>query len=161
LKKEKDNMAENPLRLVAYCGLYCGLCAHRSRIPERAKLLKETLHEEGVNWYYKYVPSMKDTFPIFWNFLNTLVKIDCTCRTAGGPPDCKIRECAKKKGVDSCPLCSEYPCNLIKHLAEHYVMAIQDGKRLKKIGLKAWVREQEKRAKRRVVYADIRVPWEE
>jgi len=40
-------------------------------------------------------------------------------------------------------------------------MAIQDGKRLKKIGLKAWVKEQEERTRRGVVYADIRVPWEE
>jgi len=38
-------------------------------------------------------------------------------------------------------------------------MAIQDGRRLQKIGLKAWVKEQEKRAKREVVYADTRIPW--
>ena len=154
-------MAENPLRLVTYCGLYCGLCAHRSRIPKRAKLLQEALHEEGMDSWYQYSQSMKDTFPPFWKFLETLVKMDCTCRTGGGPPNCKIRECAKKREVDTCPLCSEYPCNLIESLAEHYVMVIQDGKRLKKIGLKAWVKEQEGRVKRGVVYADIRIPWEE
>ena len=30
--KEKDN-----LKFVTYCGLYCGLCANRGRIPEQAK----------------------------------------------------------------------------------------------------------------------------
>jgi len=159
--KEKEHMTENPLQYVAYCGLYCGLCANRNRIPNRASLLQETLHEEGLDSFYKYISSMKDTFPTFWKFLDSLVKMDCTCRTGGGPPDCKIRECAKKREIDTCPLCSKYPCTYIERLAEHYVTAIQDGKRLKKIGLKAWVREQEKRARRGVVYADIRIPWEE
>lgn len=161
LKGKKDIMAENPLRFVAYCGLYCGLCANRNRIPQRAKLLQETLHEESMDSWYEYIPSMKDTFPTFWKFLDILAKMDCICRTGGGPPDCKIRECARAKKVDTCPFCSGYPCNLIEHLAAHYVTAIQDGKRLKKIGLKDWVKEQEKRVKRGVVYADIRVPWEE
>ncbi len=154
-------MTENPLRLVGYCGLYCGLCANRNRIPQRAKLLKETLHEEGMDFWYKYIPSMKETFPTFWEFLKTLVKMDCTCRTGGGPPDCKLRECAKKRRVDACPFCPEYPCSLIENLAEHYVTIIQDGKRLKKVRLKTWVKEQEKRSHRGVVYADTRVPWKE
>jgi hypothetical protein len=153
-------VSKNLLRLVGYCGLYCGLCAHRNRIPQRAELLRETLHEEGMDSWYKFIPSMKKTFPVFWKFLDELTKMDCTCRTGGGPPDCKIRVCAKEKGVDICPLCDEYPCNLINDLAEHYVMAIRDGKRLRKTGLEAWVKEQEARAKRGVVYADTRIPWE-
>jgi len=152
-------MTENNLRLVGYCGLYCGLCAHRARIPKRAKSLKETLHDEGMNFWYKYVPSMKETFPIFWKFLNQLTKMDCTCRTGGGPPDCRIRGCAKEKRVDTCPLCKMYPCDLINNLAEHYVTIIQDGRRLQEIGPKVWIKEQERRAKRGVVYADTRIPW--
>lgn len=154
-------MDVDELRLLGICGLYCGLCAHRNQIPQRAKLLRETLHEEGWPSWYKYVDSMKETFPVFWDFLEGLVKLDCTCRTGGGPPDCKIRTCAKEKAVDVCPLCTEYPCDLIEGLAEHYVMVIQDGKRLRKIGLKKWVEEQEERARRGVVYADTRIPWEE
>ena len=109
--------------------------------------------------WYKFIPPIKKTFPVFWKFLDELTKMDCTCRTGGGPPDCKIRVCAKDNG-DTCPLCDEYPCKLINDLAEHYVMAIQDGKRLRKIGLEAWVKDQEARAKRGVVYADTRIPWE-
>lgn len=153
-------MKKDILRLVGYCGLYCGLCAHRNRIPQRARLLRETLHEEGMDSWYKFVPSMKDTFPTFWRFLDTLVNMDCTCRTGGGPPDCKTRICSKERRLETCPLCDKFPCNLINKSAEHYVTLIQDGKRLRKIGLKAWVKEQQARAKRGVVYADTRIPWE-
>ena len=151
---------ENPLRLVAYCGLYCGVCANRNRIPPHAKLLQEALRNEGMHSWYQYVPSMKHTFPTFWKFLDNLVAMDCTCRTGGGPPDCKIRECAKQNEVDTCPFCLEYPCSHIERLAEHYVSIIQDGKRLKKIGLNVWAKEQEERAERSVVYSDTRIPWD-
>jgi len=150
---------QNLLRHVAYCGLYCGLCAHRNRIPQQARQLQQSLHEEGMDNWYQYVSEIKDTFPTFWQFLQNLTTSDCTCRTGGGPPDCKIRQCAKQKGIDICPQCKEYPCTLIQALAEHYPTLIQDGKCLQKIGLEKWVKEQEERAKRGVVYADTRIPW--
>ena len=150
---------QNLLRHVAYCGLYCGLCAQRNRIPKQARQLQKSLHEEGFDDFYQYVPEMKEIFPPFWRFLQELAKFDCTCRTGGGPPDCKIRQCAKQKSTELCTQCKEYPCKLIQALAEHYPIIIQDGKRLQKIGLPKWVKEQEKRAKRGVVYVDIRVPW--
>jgi len=61
--------------------------------------------------------------------------------------------------MDVCVECKEYPCKLIQDLAEHYPTLIQDGKRLQKIGLEKWLREQEERTGRGVVYADIRCPW--
>jgi len=147
-------------RYVTYCGLYCELCAQRSRIPQQARQLLKSLHEEGFDDFYQYVPKMKETFPPFWRLLNELAQFDCTCRTGkGGPPDCKIRNCAKQKNVIVCPQCKEYPCLLIHSLAEHYPTLIQDGKRLQKIGLEKWIKEQEERAKRGFVYADIRYPW--
>ncbi|MCK4424536.1 DUF3795 domain-containing protein [Candidatus Bathyarchaeota archaeon] len=151
--------SKNLLRLVGYCGLHCELCAHRNRIPQQAHQLQKSLHEEGFDDWYKYAPEMKDTFPPFWQFLQKLATLDCTCRTGGGPPDCKIRRCAKQKGIEICPQCKEYPCTLIQALAEHYPTVIQDGKRLQKISLENWVKEQEERAKRGVVYADTRIPW--
>jgi hypothetical protein len=151
--------SKNLLCLVGYCGLHCGLCAHRNRIPQQARQLQKSLHEEGFDDWYKYAPDLKDTFPQFWQFLQNLATLDCTCRTGGGPPDCKIRRCAKQKGIEICPQCKEYPCQLITTLAEHYPTVIQDGKRLQKIGLENWVKEQEERAKRGVVYADTRIPW--
>lgn len=147
------------LHYVAYCGPYCELCAHRNRIPQQAHQLQKSLHEEGMDNWYQYVPEMKDKFPTFWQFLKKLASLDCTCRTGGGPSDCKIRQCAKQRRVETCPQCKEYPCMLIQSLAEHYPTLIQDGKRLQKIGLEKWVKEQKEKAKRDVVYADIRYPW--
>ncbi|MBO3809072.1 MAG: DUF3795 domain-containing protein [Candidatus Brockarchaeota archaeon] len=145
------------LHLVAYCGLYCGLCAQRRRIPQQALQLQQTLHEEGFDDFFQYVPEMRETFPVFWQFLQSLAKMDCACRTGvGGPPDCKIRGCAIQKHVEVCPQCEQYPCKHIQALAEHYPTLIQDGKRLQKIGLEKWVEEQERRAKRGFTYADIR-----
>jgi len=145
--------------LVTYCGLYCGLCAQRNRLPKQAKQLQQTLHEEGFDDFYQYIPEMKEHFPPFWNFLQKLATFDCSCRTGkGGPPDCKIRQCATQKKIEVCPQCSEYPCHHIQAFAERYPTLIQDGKRLKKIGLKKWVDEQEKRARRGFSYADLRYP---
>ena len=150
---------QNLLTYVTYCGLYCRLCAHRNRIPQQARKLQKSLHEEGMDNWYQYIPEMKDTFPTFWQFLQKLVDLNCTCRTGGGPPDCKIRQCAKQKNMEICTQCKEYPCKLIQALAEHYPTLIQDGKRLQKIGIEKWVKEQDERVKRGVVYADIRYPW--
>lgn len=145
------------LRLVTYCGLYCGLCAQHTLIPNQARKLRKTLLEEGFSDFYQYVPEMKEIFPKFWEFLQNLAKLDCTCRAGeGGPPDCKIRNCARQKNKTVCPLCEGYPCRYIEALAEHYPTLIQDGKYMQKIGLEKWIFEQELRAKRGFTYTDIR-----
>jgi hypothetical protein len=151
-------MTEDKLRLVEYCGLYYGLCAQRNRIPQQAKALQDSLRKEGYDLWYRHIESMKDTFSVFWEFLDNLVESDCSCRGGGGPPDCKMRTCAKEREVDACPFCEDYPCDHVNKLAEYYVTMIQDGSRLRKIGLVAWVEEQEERVQRGVVYADTRIP---
>jgi hypothetical protein len=150
-------LSKNLLRLVCCCGLHCGLCAHRNRIPHQARQLQKSLHEEEFDDWYKYAPDLKDSFSQFWQFLRNLATLDCTYRTGGGPPCCKIRQCAKQKSIEICLQCKEYPCQLITALAEYYPTIIQDGKRLQKIGLENWVNKQEERAKRGFVYADTRV----
>mgnify|MGYP002395874983 CR=1 FL=1 len=85
-------------------------------------------------------------------------KIRVLSRTEGGPSTCKIRLCAKKRGVSVCPLCDKYPCALIENYTKVYPTTIEDGKRLKEIGLEAWVKEQEERAKRGFIYAHIKIP---
>jgi len=139
------------LRYVTYCGLYCGLCANRNSIPQQARQLEKTLYEEDFNYFY-YPQSP------FWKLLQQLSNLDCACRTGCGPPDCDIRNCAKQKGVEVCPQCSEYPCTLMQNMAEVYPNLIQDGRHLQRIGLEEWVKEQDERAKRGFVYGDIRIP---
>ena len=104
------------LELVTYCGLYCGLCAQRNRIPQRATLLRDTMLKEGYeNWGNK-VPH----FGEFWTFLNNLTASEPTCNCRGGrcgPPFCAIWKCVPQKGVKACPFCSEYPCAKVLGIA--------------------------------------------
>ena len=98
-------------------------------------------------------------FNEFWAFLDNLCDPDKSCpgcRQNGGYPDCPIRKCARKKKIDICPFCDQYPCHLIEGLAKDYPTLIFDGKHLKEIGIDAWLEEQKKRAQTGFQYADIR-----
>jgi hypothetical protein len=151
MKNDKD------LRLVTYCGLYCGACSQRVNIPKQARTLMKTLHEEGFDDFYQYVPKMKNDFPVFWRFLGGLSEFDCSCRDGkGGPPDCSIRECARARFMTVCSECSDYPCDEVTALGESYPILIPDGRRMQKIGLEKWIEEQQERANRGFTYADIR-----
>lgn len=144
---------QETLQYVTYCGLYCKLCSNNCRIKPLARELQKTLIEESFTYFFH--PDSP-----FWKVLDELVKMDCRCRAGGGPPDCGIRDCARGKAVESCPQCKEYPCARILEFAETYPNLVQDGKRQRKIGLEKWVREQEERAKRGVVFTDMRIPRE-
>jgi hypothetical protein len=143
------------LEQVTYCGLYCGLCTQRNRIPQRARALRETMHKEGWDFW----GGEQTNFNEFWAFLNKLAEMesDCSCRPGKcGPPFCAIRKCAQDKGLDACPFCDDYPCNRILGLAQGYVTMLADGKRMKEKGLDAWIEEQEERRKTGFAYSDIR-----
>lgn len=117
----------DPLDLITYCGLYCGLCSNRNRIPQHARKLKETLIREGYEHFGPEIPMFRE----FWQFLNLLEQNDaqekgCSCRTNGGPPFCGIRKCAKRKNVQICSECIEYPCHRIHGLAKGYPTMLAD-----------------------------------
>ena len=155
---KEDRMTD--LRLVTYCGLYCGLCAQRNRIPRRAESLREAMRIEG----YEHWGAELQGFNEFWTFLGALAESEakCSCREGGcGPPFCGIRKCAQEKGVQVCALCDEYPCHRIDGIAKGYPLLLADGTRMKEIGLEAWIEEQEERSKTGFAYADIRCyPYE-
>jgi hypothetical protein len=143
------------LKLVTYCGLCCGLCANRGRIPQQAKALRESMIKEGYDKWGTAIPGFKD----FWKFLSELCDPDTSCpgcRQGGGPPDCTIRKCAKERKVDVCVFCEDFPCKRVLGLAKGYPTLIADSERLKKIGIKAWTKEQQERAKTGFAYVDIR-----
>jgi len=76
----------------------------------------------------------------------------------GGPRSCDIRRCARKRRVDVCVHCADWPCPRINRLASGYVTLIADGMRLKRIGPDKWLEEQEARAGTGFCYCDIRTP---
>lgn len=148
------------LRLVTYCGLYCGLCALNCRIPERARALRDAMQKEGYEHWGQDFPG----FRAFWQFLGGLAESEstCSCREdTCGAPFCAIRKCARERNVDICVSCDDYPCRRIEALAQGYPTLLADGRRMKEVGIDAWIEEQEARARTGFAYVDIRCyPYE-
>jgi len=143
------------LSLVTYCGLYCGLCAERCRIPKQARTLRESMSKEGYEHWGGEMPG----FAEFWSFLSGICDPDKACpgcRQDGGPPFCGIRKCARKRQIDVCAFCEDYPCSRIQEIAKGYPTLIADGARMKENGIDAWIVEQEERTKTGFAYTDIR-----
>jgi hypothetical protein len=150
----------NAMEEVTFCGLYCGLCASRRRIPQQAATLRQTLCQEGYDQGSFNIPDLEAVLAAFWQGLNCLADQPCPgCRAGGGNPGCAIRTCARERGVVACPLCSEYPCAQLDIL-KNYPLLAADGKRMQLIGVERWAAEQEARAGRGLAYADVRMPEE-
>ena len=100
-------MAERSDKLIGYCGYNCHLCAARSEdIAVRQKLVDAWRKYLG---HEQYTPE----------------NVYCVgCKNEGPHPDkeCKARSCAIEKGLESCALCDEFPCDKMRHL-----MAIEKG----------------------------------
>lgn len=142
------------LEWVTYCGLFCNLCGSRARIPMRAGALKEAMAEAGWPFWGHSVPG----FPAFWEFLQQLHRSGgCPgCRSGGGYPQCRIRVCARERGVELCSDCLDFPCEHIEALAARYPTLVADNRRRQAVGLARWLEEQRERARRGVIYADFR-----
>jgi hypothetical protein len=146
-------MEDTRLEFVAHCGLYCELCAERSRIPRRATALQSAMVEEGWPFWGHAIPG----FDAFWAFLESLAEPGCPgCRAGGGYPECRIRLCARERGMELCCSCPDFPCGRVEALGARYPMLLTDNRRLQTVGLEQWLAEQEERTRRGVVYADIR-----
>jgi hypothetical protein len=140
---------------VTYCGLYCPNCGARCHLPQRAAALIE---EMKVGEYDEWGHSLEGFTP-FWKFLHGLadVSVPKRCREETcGAPNCGMRKCAKEKGIDACPLCDDYPCGMIQEFAKSNPTLIFDGKRMKEIGMQAWIAEQDARRQNGFCYGDIR-----
>jgi hypothetical protein len=146
------------LNEVGYCGVYCGLCGSRRRIPRQATQLRDALHAEGYDQWYSFVPDLADAFPAFWKLLQRFAEKPCPgCRAGGGYPECPIRACAKEREAPVCSGCPDFPCNHLEML-RRYPTLISDNKRMQEIGIERWIAEQEARAATGFAHADIRHP---
>jgi len=76
--------------------------------------------------------------------------IVCTgCRgslEARWSPDCGMMLCARSKGYDHCFQCRDFVCEKLDAFAgdgmDHHRRAVENMKRIKAMGLEAWVEEQ-------------------
>lgn len=117
--------------LAAVCGAYCGACPIY------------------VAWAQQDTPRLQALAQAYHTTVDRLVCAGCRTPAAfcfGG--DCEVKACAQHRGVVSCVDCSDYPCNRIRraqHRSAHMETMSRDAKRLREIGVVAWLREEDAR----------------
>jgi hypothetical protein len=125
---------DHKLRLIGYCGLYCGACNHyRSSFTDGKHLLEEGIKQgEDPNSF--------------------------ACRGCRGEIEyihpgcdiCNIKKCAEEKGLVHCGLCSSFPCERIIEFQYdnryiHHLDVVDNLIDLKEKGSELWLKAQEKK----------------
>ena len=113
--------------LIAYCGLYCATCPAYTQV---AANLAKNLRAELKKGKFDKVADFLSKIPVFaafkhygqgYELLGAITKMRCGrgCKGGGGGPDCKIRICAKQKGLAGCWGCDKLEgCKKLKILEE-------------------------------------------
>lgn len=96
-------MVEIKKELLSPCGLYCGVCA--VYIAHRDNNIK--FKERIVNVYKPFTKTIEDV-KCAGCLSDDIENIFGYCR------QCPIKSCTKKKGIDGCHQCEEFPCKYIK-----------------------------------------------
>jgi len=65
-----------------------------------------------------------------------------SCRFGNGRPECEIKSCCRKRGLDLCFECSKYPCAIVKNDKG----IIERGKEYRKLGREKWLQQQVEKA---------------
>jgi hypothetical protein len=136
--------------LIGYCGLYCGDCFGYTQTVAN---LAGDLRKEMRNYRFDLMADMLAKIPFFkefkdyqkcYNLLGTMMKLRCkkVCKGDGGPPNCKIRNCARRKSLDGCWQCDDFStCDKLKILEPHHGKAhLKNLRKLKKQGVAAFIK---------------------
>jgi len=131
------NMTEKENKLLAPCGLYCGVCSIYKAYKDNDLELKKEILTKLNN-----------------NEIKTIEDIACTGCLSDGIvfhfcQACPIKTCIKNKKIKGCYQCKDFPCEIISNWPdplEKKVMlrAIPSWREL---GIENWVAEEEKRYK--------------
>jgi hypothetical protein len=128
----------------SFCGLYCGAC--------EILIAYRNGRDRGVPARWEDLPApLRDNIP--------RAEVKCHgCRTDTvfeGCRGCRIRSCARSKGVPACPACSEFPCEMVHALREriplarnrlpHTMTIFGDIDIATRDGVKAWLEYQRQR----------------
>ena len=121
------------------CGLNCASCFIYHKRDENDPDVQREI-QETIKWFREERNL-------------DLSKEDLVCKGCLGPldvhwsPDCEMMMCAREKGLKHCFECEDFTCALIEKFATngmgHHRGAVEDSKRMKEIGLEAWISEQE------------------
>ncbi len=113
--------------MIAYCGLYCGSCpAYTGSMARPAQELRAELRrnkcDKAASRMAK-IPGLSafEHYEQLDALLVTLAKMRCPkpCRAGGGSAECRIRKCAKDKGLAGCWQCADFAaCPTLQALEE-------------------------------------------
>ena len=133
-----------------YCGLYCENCAVKVKVEPASKILYEEMKKAGFEDIIHFIPDGGT----FWPFLKSMAVdgVCISCKEGSGNPGCKVRICAKEKGIEMCALCDSYPCALFERYFEGYPMLKSDNSILREKGLEVWSKLQDERQARGFSY---------
>lgn len=113
--------------LTAYCGLYCADCIPSNQSLFRAAgKLKDELDRSQFGNYAELKRVKNEVFEDYEAFkkvLSEIIKLECAapCTNGGGPPNCRIRLCVRKKGLKGCWECSSFEgCELLEPLSLYH-----------------------------------------
>ncbi len=116
--------------MIAFCGLYCGACSFKVAYEENNRSHLRTMPEK----YREYENAPLEFCP------------GCRLDTDEG---CKIRNCARSRGLAHCGLCSEFLCSELRGFNDdgipHHSEVIKNLEHLNQVGEQAWLHEQKKR----------------
>jgi len=134
--------------LVAYCGMYCGDCfIYHGKIADLARDLRKELRQAKFDRQAEAMSTspffaVLKNYPQCYEVLGAMVRLRCkSCRSGGGPPFCKMRQCCQKKGIDGCWQCDDFEtCNKLDFLkANHDDAHLKNIRRIRKNGIDAFL----------------------
>ena len=113
--------------MIGYCGLYCGTCpAFTGSMARPARELRGELRrnkcDKAASCLAK-IPGLEafQHYEQLNALLVTLAKMRCRkpCRAGGGSAACRVRTCAKDRGLAGCWECGEFAgCKTLRTLEE-------------------------------------------
>ena len=129
-------MAEDSRWSISACGLNCAKCDMNEACHGN-----EAKRNQIVEW--------------FREVRNETVKPEqIVCEGCRGPlashwsPECGMMLCTREKGLTYCFECEDFPCAIVDEFASngisHHGRTVENMKRMKEIGLEAWIEEQER-----------------
>ena len=144
--------------LTTYCGLYCPACGiHQGKVAEAVDGLQKLIHSYGFDKQMGGLSTVEPAFANYDKFNGVMEAIKrffgrCdNCRRGGGPPDCKIRNCASDRGYSLCTDCSDMDkCDIL----ESYPWALPALQKIRSMGYDKWIKTMEQKAKTGWRYVD-------
>jgi len=124
---------------ISICGLNCAKCD-----IFQAGHGNEKLRDEIIEWFRK-------------EHNRALKPEQASCDGCRGSlethwsSDCKMMQCAKKRDIQYCFQCRDFPCTVLEEFSSdgisHHKRTVKNLERMKGVGIDAWIEEQGRKGK--------------